>query len=77
VQSYSAVVASRGFLYFLEGVFDDMILSGRGNGLGWWVPRCYRSRDILSISVDTAIVSLVHDVGGYVWPRLRIVLRYL
>ena len=75
VQSYSAVPVSQGFLYVLEGVCDDMRLLGQGSELGWQVPMYCRFQGTPSISVGTVIVSLVHDVSGCVWPRLRIVLR--
>jgi hypothetical protein len=54
-----------------------MILLSQENELEWRVPKYCRFQGSPSISVNTAIVLLAHDVGGYVWPRLRIVLRYL
>jgi hypothetical protein len=76
VQSYSAVAVSRGFLYVLEGVCDDMLLLDQGNELGWQVPMYCRFQGTPSTSVGTVIVLFAHDVGGCVWSRLRIVLRH-
>ena len=76
LQSYSAVAVSPGFLYVLEGACDDTFLLGQGSELGRRVPMYCRFQGILSISASTAIVLLVRDVGGCVWPRLRIVLRH-
>jgi hypothetical protein len=76
LQSYSAVAVSPGFLYVLEDVCDDTLLLSQGSELGRQVPMYYRFQGIPSISASTAIVLFVHDVGGCVWPRLRIVLRH-
>ena len=75
VQSYSAVAVSQGFLYVLEGVCDDTLLLDQGSELGWRVPMYCRFQDTPSILAGIVVVLFAHDVGGCVWPRLRIVLH--
>ena len=76
LQSYSAVAVSPGFLYVLEGACDDTLLLGQGSEFGRRVPMYCRFQGTPSISAGIAIVLFAHDVGGCVWPRLRIVLHH-